>query len=103
MFNDLAAASGLFMEATLTRLAAQTLVNVCLGAGLCGMTLAGCTMEAIPPPYTQDELKAICERRRGRWHDGDPTRSFCESPMPMRSGAIQRPSPSRCGITLRQV
>jgi hypothetical protein len=40
--------------------------------------LTSCTMTPIPPPYTQDELKDQCERHGGRWHDGDPARSFCE-------------------------
>jgi hypothetical protein len=45
---------------------------------LCAIALAGCATVATGPPYTHDELKALCERRGGRWHDGDPTRSFCE-------------------------
>jgi len=30
------------------------------------------------PPYAQDKLKELCERRGGRWHNGDPMRSYCE-------------------------
>jgi hypothetical protein len=57
----------------------RTPISVCLGFGLCGMILlTSCSTVPIPPPYTQDELKARCESRGGRWHDGDPMRSFCE-------------------------
>jgi len=42
------------------------------------LALAGCSSVPIPPPYTQAELRARCESRGGRWHDGDPMRSFCE-------------------------
>jgi len=33
--------------------------------------LTGCSSTAIPPTYTQDELKAICERNNGWWHTDD--------------------------------
>jgi hypothetical protein len=32
----------------------------------------------IPPTYTQQELKVICERRGGWWHDDDLMGGFCE-------------------------
>jgi len=40
--------------------------------------LAGCSSVPIPPTYTQDELKAICERNGGRWHPDDLMGGFCE-------------------------
>jgi len=49
-----------------------------LSTTLCGIVLASCSTAPIPPPYTQEELKARCESRSGRWHDGDPMTSFCE-------------------------
>ncbi len=43
------------------------------------VTLAtGCTSAPIPPTYTQEELKAICQRHGGWWHPDDLTRGFCE-------------------------
>jgi hypothetical protein len=55
----------------------RILVEACLIAGLSGI-FEGCSTVPNPPPYTQGELKAMCERRNGRWHNGDPSRSFCE-------------------------
>jgi hypothetical protein len=66
---------------TRARGAQRTVLAVCLLAGLSWM-LAGCGTAAIPRAYTQDELKAICESRGGRWHDGDPLRGFCEYRSP---------------------
>ena len=40
--------------------------------------LAGCSSVPIPPTYTQDELKAICERHGGWWHPDDLIGGFCE-------------------------
>jgi len=51
---------------------------ICLGATLCSIALGSCSTAAIPPASTEAELKARCESRSGRWHDGDPMRSFCE-------------------------
>jgi len=65
-----------FSEAR-TRLVGM-LARICLGGCLYGIALIGCSATAIPPPYTQDELKDLCERRGGRWHNGDPMRSYCE-------------------------
>ena len=42
---------------------------------------------AIPPTYTQAELKAICERRGGWWHDDDLMGGFCE----YQSAGLQAP------------
>lgn len=64
-------------EVALPRLVWRVLLNVSVGASMCGI-LAGCSAVPIQPPYTHEEIKAICERRSGRWHDGDPMRSFCE-------------------------
>ena len=47
-------------------------------AGLCALLLAGCSTTPIQPSHSYEELKAECESRGGRWHDGDPVRSFCE-------------------------
>jgi hypothetical protein len=40
--------------------------------------LAGCSSVPIPPTYTQDELKAICERHGGWWHPDELMGGFCE-------------------------
>ena len=49
---------------------------VSAGAVAC---LAGCLTGApIPPTYTQDELKATCERNGFRWYRDDLTGGFCE-------------------------
>ena len=54
------------------------LTGVLLGAAMCGM-VAGCSGVPIPPTYTQAELRAICERRGGWWHDDNLWgRGFCE-------------------------
>jgi len=51
-------------------------VIVSAGAAAC---LVGCiTGAAIPPTYTQDELKATCERNGFRWYPDDLTGGFCE-------------------------
>ena len=39
--------------------------------GLAVTILAGCNSVPIPSTYTQDELKAICERNNGWWHTDD--------------------------------
>jgi hypothetical protein len=45
------------------------------GAAAC---LAGCIAGApIPPTYSQDELKAICERNGGHWQLDELTGGFC--------------------------
>lgn len=54
--------------------ARAVIVSVGAAAGL-----AGCiTGSPIPPTYTQDELKAICERNGFRWYPDDLTGGFCE-------------------------
>lgn len=40
--------------------------------------LAGCGGVAIPPAYTQDELKAECDRRRGWWRPDDLRGGYCD-------------------------
>lgn len=46
------------------------------GAAAC---LAGCMTGApVEPTYTQDELKAICERNGGSWYGDDLVGGFCE-------------------------
>lgn len=49
-----------------------------LAAGLCALILGGCSSVPIPPTYTQQELKVICERRGGWWRDDDLMGGFCE-------------------------
>ena len=39
---------------------------------------AGCDTTAIGPAYSQDDLKARCERQRGTWHADPLTGGFCE-------------------------
>ena len=38
----------------------------------------GCGSAPIPPTYTQEELKTICERQRGWWRPDDLRGGFCE-------------------------
>jgi uncharacterized lipoprotein len=40
--------------------------------------LAGCSSAPIAPTYSQDELKAECERHRGMWHPDDLMGGYCE-------------------------
>jgi hypothetical protein len=47
--------------------------------GLSVTILAGCNSVSIPPTYTQDELKAICERRNHDWwHPDDLIGGYCD-------------------------
>src|SRR5262245_1138962 len=41
-------------------------------------SFAGCVGAAVPPTYTQDELRAICERQRGWWHPDTLVGGYCE-------------------------
>src|SRR5215468_11148833 len=36
--------------------------------GVAVSLLVGCSSVPIPPTYTEDELKVICERHNGWWH-----------------------------------
>ena len=55
----------------LTRAAALLLIGA--------MTVhAGCSSAPIAPTYSQDELKANCERHRGVWHPDDLMGGYCE-------------------------
>lgn len=40
--------------------------------------LAGCGSVPTPPVYTQDELKAICQRHTGYWRPDGLAGGFCE-------------------------
>jgi len=40
--------------------------------------LVGCSTAPMPPAFTQDELKAICERQGGWWHPDHLTGGICE-------------------------
>jgi len=44
------------------------------------LAVAGCAtgQEPIPPAYTQDELRAQCERHQGWWRPGGLREGFCE-------------------------
>ena len=52
------------------------LLAVALGIAL--SACAGCTTTPLGPTYTQEELKAICERQRGWWHPNGLMGGFCE-------------------------
>ena len=39
---------------------------------------AGCGSVPVPPTYTQDELKVICERHNGWWHPDELVGGYCE-------------------------
>jgi outer membrane lipoprotein SlyB len=56
----------------MTRRAAVALLTV--------LALAGCATGQAPvsPAYTQDELRAQCERHRGWWRPGGVRDGFCE-------------------------
>jgi hypothetical protein len=41
------------------------------------LALEGCTA-AVAPTYSQDDLRATCERRRGVWHADPLMGGFCE-------------------------
>ena len=61
---------------TIRTLASARASFLSAGAVVC---LAGCITGApIPPTYTQDELKMICERNRGSWYRDDLMGGFCE-------------------------
>jgi hypothetical protein len=48
-------------------------------AGLLAVTiLAGCGSVAVSATYTQDELKAECDRHRGCWRPDDLRGGFCD-------------------------
>ena len=66
---SLPSAAGLDATNLRTRLAVVTVVLT---------ILAGCSSVPIPPTYTQEELKAICERTGGWWRPDGLTGGFCE-------------------------
>jgi len=43
--------------------------------------LSGCSSATIPPTYTEQELKARCERQGDRWVADDLGGGFCETMM----------------------
>jgi hypothetical protein len=67
-------------SATMSRMpsiARATVILVLLGAAVA--TLTGCASAPIAPTYTQEELKAQCERQgSGWWHPDALTGGFCE-------------------------
>jgi len=40
--------------------------------------LVGCSSAPIPPTYTQDELREICERKMWWWHPNGIRGGYCE-------------------------
>jgi hypothetical protein len=62
----------------MTRVVRRILASA-LFAVAAGGTFAACSTVPIPPTYTQEELKAICERRGGWWHDDALMGGFCEN------------------------
>jgi len=52
-------------------------LTACLLGALAAGLFAACTTAAIPPTYTQAELRAICERRGGWWR-GELIQGYCE-------------------------
>lgn len=49
-----------------------------LVAGLYALILGACSSGPIPPASTQPELKVVCERRGGSWHDDGLIGGLCE-------------------------
>ena len=50
-----------------------------MGCALLAVSLlAGCSRVPIPPTYTQEELRAICERQGGWWHPDGLVGGYCE-------------------------
>ena len=56
------------------------LIRLALGTAL-GL-VAGCAGGAIPPTYSQEELRVICERDGGWWRAGNLMAGFCEFQAP---------------------
>jgi len=54
----------------------RALAVALLGAAV-GGALSACSTVPIPPPYTDDELRAQCERRGGWWR-GSLIPGYCE-------------------------
>ena len=55
----------------------RRLVASVLLAFAAGLLLGACSSVAYPPTYSQDELKAMCQRRGGWWR-GDLIPNYCE-------------------------
>ena len=60
----------------MSRLAAALTAGLLLATALIVET--GCATTPIPPTYTQDDLRAICERQRGWWRPDDLMGGYCE-------------------------
>ena len=52
--------------------------SICLGAGAAACLLGCASGAAIPPTYTQDELKAECDRHRGWWRPDGLRGGYCD-------------------------
>jgi hypothetical protein len=49
---------------------------------LANTILAGCSSVAIPPTFTQDGLKAECDRHGGWWRPDDLLGGYCDFRKP---------------------
>ena len=56
------------------------LFGVLLGAAACGL-FSACSSMLVAPTYTDDEQRAICERRGGWWR-GNLVPGYCEFQAP---------------------
>ncbi len=69
-----------------------------LAGGVLLTLLAGCRGVPHAGPYTQDELKAICERQGGWWHPDDLLGGLCEYQAPgmvrLEISPRERPDPA---------
>ena len=53
--------------------------TACLSAGIAACLVSCATLTTpIPPTYTQDELKAMCQRHTGYWRPDGLAGGFCE-------------------------
>jgi hypothetical protein len=51
---------------------------LCLATGAATYVLGCGTGAPVPPTYTQDELKAECDRHRGWWRPDDLRGGYCD-------------------------
>lgn len=56
------------------------LLAALLGAAACGL-FSACSSMPVGPTYTDDELRAICERQGGWWR-GNLVQGYCEFQAP---------------------
>jgi hypothetical protein len=46
--------------------------------GVTSAAVIACTTTPIPPAYTQDDLKAKCDRQRGWWRPDELMGGYCD-------------------------